>query len=88
MLSLYSSSGRGARATSNSARISVDPERRRRKGHPRRNRCAGSVALRLVNVANTCSLSFDLVLPGRMERYREVDSAPSWLSLLTRQRVS
>jgi acetylornithine deacetylase len=38
------------------------------------------VALRLVNAANTCSLSFDLVFPGRMERYREVVTAPSWLS--------
>src|SRR5450631_124762 len=47
-----------------------------RKGQLCRNRCAGSVALRLVNTANTCSLSFDLVFPGRMERYREVVSAP------------
>ena len=47
-----------------------------RKGQPRRNRRAGSVARRLVNTANTCSLSFDLVLPGRMERYREVVTAP------------
>src|SRR5690348_13236773 len=77
MLSLYSSSGRGARATSNSARF---PWIRSagRKGHPRRNRGAGSVALRLVNTANTCSLSFDLVFPGRMERYREVVYSPSW----------
>ena len=30
------------------------------------------MAPRLVNVANTCSLSFELGLPGRMERYREV----------------
>jgi hypothetical protein len=34
-----------------------------------------------VSMANTCSLSFDLVFPGRMERYREVVTAPSWLSL-------
>jgi hypothetical protein len=28
-------------------------------------------APRLVDKANTCSLSFDLGVPGRMERYRE-----------------
>ena len=59
-----------------------------RKGQPRRNRCAGSVALRLVNTANTCSLSFDLVFPGRMERYREVVTAPPGCLVKTRQRVS
>jgi hypothetical protein len=42
----------------------------------------------LVNMANTCSLSFDLVFSGPDGALSGSGYSPSWLSLKTRQRVS
>ena len=80
VLSLYSSSGRGARATSNSARDSVDPERRvKGAASPKSERRIlrrNDWWIRLTPVHCHSTWKF----PGRMERYREAVFSPSWLS--------